>query len=49
MAYCVRCAYALMVSDERTEPEAEFKAEAVVSKRAIDLLSLSEQTPKQTM
>ena len=31
----VLCVYAPGVSDERTEPEAESKAEAVVSKRPI--------------
>ena len=30
------CVYALRASDERTEPQDEFKAEAVVSKRACD-------------
>ena len=34
--YCVCFAYALGASDERTEPEAESKAESVVSKRAYD-------------
>ena len=32
----VLCVYTLRASDERMEPEAEPKAEAVVSKRAID-------------
>ena len=35
---CVLCVYAIGVSDKRTEPEAEFKAEAVVSKGA-DIIS----------
>ena len=32
---CVLCVYALGTSDERTEPRAESKAEAVVLKRGI--------------
>ena len=32
------CVYALRASDERTEPQDEFKAEAVVSKRACECL-----------
>ena len=35
---CMLCVYTLRASDERMEPEAESKAEAVVSKRASDKL-----------
>ena len=35
-AGCCAFVYALRASDERTEPQDEFKAEAVVSKRACD-------------
>ena len=40
-------AYALRVSDKRTDPEAESKAEAVVSKRACDKMLLFSLVPCQ--